>query len=106
MTRSVVQVGTPAPKKSWSSVQIGQSSVRAVARIGQSSGSRASMRDNACCRRLSWTSSATGRHDARKGLKERKCRAGCVVVDVSLREQARQIRPSVGVGNGRPEERH
>jgi len=36
-----VQVATPQPKKSVSSVQIGQPRARAVARIGQSSGSRA-----------------------------------------------------------------
>lgn len=35
-----VQVATPQPKKSVSSVQIGQPSAKAAARIGQSSGSR------------------------------------------------------------------
>jgi hypothetical protein len=39
-----VYVATPQPKKSASSVQIGQPRAKAVARIGQSSGARASSR--------------------------------------------------------------
>lgn len=46
-TRSVVQVGTPQPKKSVSSVQSGQPSARDAARTGQSSSSRFSMRARA-----------------------------------------------------------
>jgi hypothetical protein len=46
-TRSVVQVATLQPKKSVSSVQIGQPSARAAARTGQSSSSRLSMRSRA-----------------------------------------------------------
>jgi hypothetical protein len=39
-TRSDVHVATPQPKKSVSSVQIGQPRARAAASMGQSSGSR------------------------------------------------------------------
>lgn len=42
--RSVVQVATPQPKQSVSSVQIGQSSASAAARMGQSSSSRRAIR--------------------------------------------------------------
>jgi len=46
-TRSDVHVATPHPKKSVSSVQIGQPIANAEARIGQSSGSRAASRRRA-----------------------------------------------------------
>jgi hypothetical protein len=46
-TRPVVQVGTPHPKKSVSSVQMGQPIAKADARIGQSSGSRSPSRSRA-----------------------------------------------------------
>jgi TDG/mug DNA glycosylase family protein len=49
-TRSVVHVATPAPKKSLSSVQTGQSRAIAQASTGQSSASRAAMRRNALAR--------------------------------------------------------
>ena len=45
--RLEVHVATPQPKKSVSSVQIGQSSAKAVARIGQSSGSLCPTRSRA-----------------------------------------------------------
>lgn len=47
--RSDVQVATPVPKKSASSVQTGQPSVIAQANTGQSSASRMAIRCNACC---------------------------------------------------------
>src|ERR1035441_69214 len=46
-TRSDVQVATPHPKKSVSSVQIGHRNARAAARIGQSSSSRRARRSRA-----------------------------------------------------------
>ena len=48
-TRSVVQVATPAPKKSASSVQTGQPIAIAQASTGQSSASRTAIRWSACC---------------------------------------------------------
>lgn len=47
--RSDVQVATPVPKKSASSVQTGQPNVMAQANTGQSSASRWAIRRNACC---------------------------------------------------------
>src|SRR5689334_1452922 len=58
-TRSVVQVATPQPKKSVSSVQIGQARARAVAGTGQSSSSRFSMRSCATTSKEAYVSAST-----------------------------------------------
>src|SRR5690349_7217977 len=58
-TRSVVQVATPQPKKSVSSVQIAQPSASAAARSGQSSSSRREIGWRATCSRLWYVSAST-----------------------------------------------
>ena len=49
LTRLVVQVATPVPKKSASSVHTGQPSSSAQAKAGPSSGSRSPIRASAAC---------------------------------------------------------
>src|ERR1035441_1291391 len=58
-TRSDVQVATPHPKKSVSSVQIGHRKASAVARIGQSSSSRRARRCRAIASKPEYASSST-----------------------------------------------
>jgi len=54
-----VHVAAPQPKKSVSSVQIGQPRDKAAARIGQSSGSRAPRRFRASASKSAWRSRLT-----------------------------------------------
>ena len=61
LTLLVVQVATPVPKKSASSVQTGQSNNNAQARAGQSSASRSPMRARARCSNERYRSESSGR---------------------------------------------
>jgi hypothetical protein len=57
---SSLEAAMPLPKKSWSSVQIGQARRREVATIGQSSASRDEIRRRASLHRDSYRLRSTG----------------------------------------------
>ena len=88
---AVVHVATPAPKKSVSSVQIGQSAASAHASTGQSSGSRGPMRASARSLKGTYDSAGHGHDHVRKGLQFLQRRLGCLGRLAALAKDRRQV---------------